>query len=421
MQQREIENTGIPTLKISFNNVFGYYIEVTKTHVNKVPDTWIRKQTLVNAERYITPELKEYEEKILGAEDRIQELESDIYNALLAAAASYIKPIQLDARIISHIDTLISFANIAITNNYHRPEINDSFNIDIKAGRHPVIERQLPPGENYIDNNLYLDNEKQQIIIITGPNMAGKSALLRQTALIVIMAQAGCFVPAASAKIGYVDKIFTRVGASDNISLGESTFMVEMNEAANILNNISDRSLVLFDELGRGTSTYDGISIAWAIVEFLHENPKNRAKTLFATHYHELNEMERSYPKIKNFNVSVKEVNNKVVFLRKLVKGGSNHSFGIQVGKMAGLPQSVIKRSSEILKQLENDRNASGSIQKNVSKIGNEREGIQLSFFQLEDPVLLQIRDEIAGLDINSLTPLEAHNKLNEIKKITGI
>ena len=379
---------------------------MTKTHVSKVPDTWIRKQTLVNAERYITPELKEYEEKILGAEDRIQELESDIYNTLLAAAASYIKPIQLDARIISHIDALISFANIAITNNYHRPEINESFVIDIKGGRHPVIERQLPPGENYIDNDLYLDNDKQQIIIITGPNMAGKSALLRQTALIVIMAQAGCFVPAISAKIGYVDKIF---------------FMVEMNEAANILNNISDRSLVLFDELGRGTSTYDGISIAWAIVEFLHENPKSRAKTLFATHYHELNEMERSYPKIKNFNVSVKEVNNKVVFLRKLVKGGSNHSFGIQVGKMAGLPQSVIKRSSEILKQLENDRNSSGAIQKNVAKIGNEREGIQLSFFQLEDPVLLQIRDEIAGLDINSLTPLEALNKLNEIKKITGI
>ena len=421
MQQREIENTGIPTLKISFNNVFGYYIEVTKTHVNKVPDTWIRKQTLVNAERYITPELKEYEEKILGAEDRIQELESDIYNTLLAAAASYIKPIQLDARIISHIDALISFANVAITNNYHRPEINESFVIDIKGGRHPVIERQLPPGEVYIDNDLYLDNEKQQIIIITGPNMAGKSALLRQTALIVIMAQAGCFVPATSAKIGYVDKVFTRVGASDNISSGESTFMVEMNEAANILNNISDRSLVLFDELGRGTSTYDGISIAWAIVEFLHENNKNRAKTLFATHYHELNEMEHSYPKIKNFNVSVKEVNNKVVFLRKLVRGGSNHSFGIQVGKMAGLPQSVIKRSSEILKQLENDRNTSGAIQKNVATIGHEREGIQLSFFQLEDPVLLQIRDEIAGLDINSLTPLEALNKLNEIKKITGI
>ena len=421
MQQREAEATGISSLKIGYNNVFGYYIEVTKTHVNKVPDTWIRKQTLVNAERYITPELKEYEEKILGAEDRIQELESDIYNTLLAAAASYIKPIQLDARVISYIDTLISFANIAITNDYHRPEINESFVIDIKGGRHPVIERQLPPGENYIDNDLYLDNDKQQIIIITGPNMAGKSALLRQTALIVIMAQAGCFVPAISAKIGYVDKVFTRVGASDNISLGESTFMVEMNEAANILNNISDRSLVLFDELGRGTSTYDGISIAWAIVEFLHENPKSRAKTLFATHYHELNEMERSYTKIKNFNVSVKEVNNKVVFLRKLVKGGSNHSFGIQVGKMAGLPQSVIKRSSEILKQLENDRNSSGAIQKNVAKIGNEREGIQLSFFQLEDPVLLQIRDEIAGLDINSLTPLEALNKLNEIKKITGI
>ena len=421
MQQREIENTGIPTLKISFNNVFGYYIEVTRIHTHKVPETWIRKQTLVNAERYITPELKEYEEKILGAEERIQTLESDIYNELMAKATTYIRPIQQDARIISHIDALISFANVAITNDYHRPEINESFVIDIKAGRHPVIEKQLPPGENYIDNDLYLDNEKQQIIIITGPNMAGKSALLRQTALIVIMAQAGCFVPAVSAKIGYVDKIFTRVGASDNISLGESTFMVEMNEAANILNNISDRSLVLFDELGRGTSTYDGISIAWAIVEFLHENPKNRAKTLFATHYHELNEMESSFPKIKNFNVSVKEISNKIVFLRKLVKGGSNHSFGIQVGKMAGLPQSVIKRSSEILKQLENDRNSNGNIQKNVANIGNEREGIQLSFFQLEDPVLLQIRDEIAGLDINSLTPLEALNKLNEIKKITSI
>ena len=421
MQQREIENTGIPTLKISFNNVFGYYIEVTRIHTHKVPETWICKQTLVNAERYITREVKEYEEKILGAEERIQTLESDIYNELMAKATTYIRPIQQDARIISHIDALISFANVAITNDYHRPEINESFVIDIKAGRHPVIEKQLPPGENYIDNDLYLDNEKQQIIIITGPNMAGKSALLRQTALIVIMAQAGCFVPAVSAKIGYVDKIFTRVGASDNISLGESTFMVEMNEAANILNNISDRSLVLFDELGRGTSTYDGISIAWAIVEFLHENPKNRAKTLFATHYHELNEMESSFPKIKNFNVSVKEISNKIVFLRKLVKGGSNHSFGIQVGKMAGLPQSVIKRSSEILKQLENDRNSNGNIQKNVANIGNEREGIQLSFFQLEDPVLLQIRDEIAGLDINSLTPLEALNKLNEIKKITSI
>lgn len=421
MQQREIEKTGIPSLKIGFNNVYGYYIEVTKTHNSKAPDTWIRKQTLVNAERYITPELKEYEEKILGAEDRIQELESTIYNELLLVASSYIKAIQTNAHIISRIDALISFSNVSITNQYHRPEINESYSIDIKAGRHPVIEKQLPPGESYIHNDLFLDNEKQQIIIITGPNMAGKSALLRQTALIVIMAQAGCFVPATSASIGYVDKVFTRVGASDNISLGESTFMVEMNEAANILNNISDRSLVLFDELGRGTSTYDGISIAWAIVEFLHEHVKYRTKTLFATHYHELNEMERSFPKIKNYNVSVKEVNNKIVFLRKLVKGGSNHSFGIQVAKMAGLPQSVILRASEILKQLENDKNKSGTLQKNVSRIANEREGGQLSFFQLEDPVLLQIRDEIAGLDINSLTPLEALNKLNEIKKITGI
>jgi len=421
MQQREIEATGIPSLKIGFNNVFGYYIEVTRVHSSKVPNTWIRKQTLVNAERYITPELKDYEDKILGAEDRIMELENELYNELLHTASAYIKAIQIDAQVISQLDTLIAFANVSIANRYCRPEINDSRIIDIKAGRHPVIERQLPPGESYIDNNLYLDNEKQQIMIITGPNMAGKSALLRQTALIVIMAQAGCFVPAQAVKLGYVDKIFTRVGASDNISLGESTFMVEMNEAANILNNISDRSLVLFDELGRGTSTYDGISIAWAIVEFLHEHPKFHAKTLFATHYHELNEMEQSFPKIKNYNVSVKEVNNKIVFLRKLVKGGSNHSFGIQVGKMAGLPQSVIKRSSEILKQLENDKDKNGSLQKNVTHIANEREGVQLSFFQLEDPVLLQIRDEIAGLDINSLTPLEALNKLNEIKKITGI
>ena len=421
MQQREIEATGIPSLKIGFNNVFGYYIEVTKVHTNKVPSEWIRKQTLVNAERYITPELKEYEDKIMGAEERIQELESGLYNELLAAAASFIKPIQVDARVISYIDTLIAFANVSVANHYHRPEVNDSLSIDIKAGRHPVIEKQLPPGESYIDNDLHLDTERQQIIIITGPNMAGKSALLRQTALIVIMAQAGCFVPAAEARIGYVDKVFTRVGASDNISLGESTFMVEMNEAANILNNISNRSLVLFDELGRGTSTYDGISIAWAIVEYLHEHPKYRAKTLFATHYHELNEMESSYACVKNFNVSVKEINNKVVFLRKLVKGGSNHSFGIQVAKMAGLPPSVVKRAGEILKQLENDRDTNGTPQKNVAHIGNEREGIQLSFFQLEDPVLMQIRDEIAGLDINSLTPLEALNKLNEIKKITGI
>lgn len=421
MQQREIEITGIPSLKIGFNNVFGYYIEVTKTHKDKAPDTWIRKQTLVNAERYITPELKEYEDKILGAEDKILSIETELYNNLIAEAASYIKAIQTNARIIASIDALISFAEVSLKNRYIRPEINEADCIDIQGGRHPVIEKQLPPGEEYIANDVYLDNSKQQIIIITGPNMAGKSALLRQTALITILAQAGCFVPAASAKIGYVDKIFTRVGASDNISQGESTFMVKMNEAANILNNISDRSLVLFDELGRGTSTYDGISIAWAIVEFLHENPKYRAKTLFATHYHELNEMERTFKKIKNYNVSVKEIDNKVVFLRKLVKGGSNHSFGIQVGRMAGLPQSVIKRASEILKQLENDRDKDNQIQKHVETIATEREGMQLSFFQLEDPVLMQIRDEIAGLDINSLTPLEALNKLNEIKKITGI
>lgn len=421
IQQREIEATGISSLKIGFNNVFGYYIEVTKTHKDKAPDTWIRKQTLVNGERYITPELKEYEDKILGAEDKILEIETSIYNNLLTEASSYIRQIQTDARLIAGIDTLIAFAEVAIANKYNRPEINNSNILDIKNGRHPVIEKQLPPGEEYITNDVYLDNEKQQIIIITGPNMAGKSALLRQTALIVIMAQAGCYVPATSARIGYVDKVFTRVGASDNISQGESTFMVEMNEAANILNNISDRSLILFDELGRGTSTYDGISIAWAIVEHLHENPKCRAKTLFATHYHELNEMEKSFKKIKNYNVSVKEVGNKVVFLRKLVKGGSNHSFGIQVGKMAGLPQSVIQRASGILKQLENDRDKNGGIQKNVETIASGREGMQLSFFQLDDPVLLQIRDEIAGIDINSLTPLEALNKLSEIKKIAGI
>lgn len=420
IQQREIEATGIPSLKIGFNNVFGYYIEVTKAHKDKAPDNWIRKQTLVNGERYITPELKEYEDKILGAEDKILEIETNIYNHLLQEASSYIRQIQTDARIIAGIDTLISFAEVSISNKYHRPQIDDSDVIDIKNGRHPVIEKQLPPGEEYIANDVYLDKSKQQIIIITGPNMAGKSALLRQTALIVILAQSGCFVPAEAARIGYVDKVFTRVGASDNISQGESTFMVEMNEAANILNNISDRSLVLFDELGRGTSTYDGISIAWAIVEYLHENPKYRAKTLFATHYHELNEMEHSFKKIKNYNVSVKEVGNKVVFLRKLVKGGSNHSFGIQVGKMAGLPQSVIKRADEILKQLENDRDKNGTIQKNVETIASEREGMQLSFFQLDDPVLSQIRDEIVGLDINGLTPLEALNKLSEIKKIIG-
>ena len=421
IQQREIEQTGIPSLKIGFNNVFGYYIEVTKAHKDKAPDTWIRKQTLVNGERYITPELKEYEDKILGAEDKILEIETALYNALLQEAAAYIRPLQADAKLISALDVLRSFAEIAVANDYHHPVVNDSDAIDIREGRHPVIEKQLPPGEKYVSNNVYLDNRKQQIIIITGPNMAGKSALLRQTALIVILAQAGSFVPAEAATIGYVDKIFTRVGASDNISQGESTFMVEMNEAANILNNISDRCLVLFDELGRGTSTYDGISIAWAIVEYLHEHPRYHAKTLFATHYHELNEMERSFKKIKNYNVSVKEVGNKVIFLRKLVKGGSNHSFGIQVGKMAGLPQSVTKRADEILKQLENDRDTNNALQKNVEHIADAREGLQLSFFQLDDPVLSQIRDEIAGLDINSLTPLDALNKLNEIKKIAGI
>lgn len=421
MQKREIEATGIPTLKIGFNNVFGYFIEVSKSHKDKAPASWIRKQTLVNGERYITPELKEYEDKILGAEDRIQTIESELFSRLLQEASTYIRPLQTNAKIIAALDVLLSFAEISIANQYHRPEINDSNTIDIQAGRHPVIEKQLPPGEEYIANDVRLDTEQQQIMIITGPNMAGKSALLRQTALIVIMAQAGCFVPAASAKIGYVDRIFTRVGASDNISQGESTFMVEMNEAANILNNISDRSLVLFDELGRGTSTYDGISIAWAIVEYLHEHPKYRAKTLFATHYHELNEMEHSFKKIKNYNVSVKEIGHKVIFLRKLVEGGSNHSFGIQVGKMAGLPQSVIKRAGEILKQLENDRDKTGNIRKHVETIASAREGLQLSFFQLDDPVLAQIRQEIADLDINSLTPLEALNKLSEIKKIAGI
>ncbi|MDL2231232.1 DNA mismatch repair protein MutS [Porphyromonadaceae bacterium OttesenSCG-928-L07] len=421
MQQRESIATGIPSLKIGFNNVFGYYIEVTRTHKDKAPDTWIRKQTLANAERYITPELKEYEDKILGAEDKILEIESALFNQLLQESCSHIRQIQINAQILGAIDTLLSFAEISITNKYCKPQLNESDIINIKDGRHPVIERQLPPGEEYVANDVLLDNEQQQIIIITGPNMAGKSALLRQTALIVIMAQAGCFIPASSAEIGYVDKVFTRVGASDNISQGESTFMVEMNEAANILNNISDRSLVLFDELGRGTSTYDGISIAWAIVEYLHDNPKYRAKTLFATHYHELNEMEHSFKKIKNFNVSVKEINNNIVFLRKLVRGGSNHSFGIQVGRMAGLPLSVTRRADDILKQLENDRDNNGKIQKNVEHIASEREGTQLSFFQLEDPVLCQIRDQIAGMDINNLTPIEALNKLNEIKKITGI
>lgn len=417
IQQREIEHTGIPSLKISFNNVFGYYIEVRNTHKEKVPEAWIRKQTLVNAERYITQELKEYEEKILGAEEKILTLETQLFNDLVLSLTDYIPNIQLNANLVARIDCLLSFAKVAQENKYVRPEINDSLVIDIKEGRHPVIEKQLPIGETYISNDLYLDNNSQQVIMITGPNMAGKSGLLRQTALITLMAQIGCFVPAESAKIGYVDKVFTRVGASDNISVGESTFMVEMNEASDILNNISERSLVLFDELGRGTSTYDGISIAWAIVENIHENAKGHPKTLFATHYHELNEMEKTFNRIVNYNVSVKEVDNKVIFLRKLVKGGSEHSFGIHVAKMAGMPQSIVKRASAILKQLETDNRKNG-IAKPVKEIASHREGLQLSFFQLDDPILSEISKEIKNLDINNLTPIEALNKLNEIKKI---
>lgn len=420
IQQREIEATGIPSLKISFNNVFGYYIEVRNTHKDKVPADWIRKQTLVNAERYITQELKEYEEQILGAEEKIFALETDIYNELVVFLARYIPAIQTNANLIARTDCLLSFAKIAQEYKYVRPNIIDSDVLDIKAGRHPVIERQMPLGESYIANDVHLDSKSQQIIIITGPNMAGKSALLRQTALITLMAQAGSYIPAESAQIGVVDKIFTRVGASDNISLGESTFMVEMNEASDILNNLSERSLVLFDELGRGTSTYDGISIAWAIVEYIHEHPKARAKTLFATHYHELNEMEKSFKRIKNYNVSVKEIDNKIIFLRKLVRGGSEHSFGIHVAKMAGMPQSIVKRANDILKQLETDNRKQGISKKPIKDISEKREGLQLSFFQLDDPVLSQVRDEINSLDVNNLTPMEALNKLNEIKKIVS-
>lgn len=420
VQQREIENTGIPSLKIAFNNVFGYYIEVRNTHKDKVPADWIRKQTLVNAERYITEELKEYEEKILGAEEKILSLEARLFNELILCLTEYIPPIQCNANLIARIDCLLSFAKTASANKYIRPLVDESDVIDIKAGRHPVIEKQLPLGEPYVANDVYLDEDKQQIIIITGPNMAGKSALLRQTALITLMSQIGCFVPAESAHIGVVDKIFTRVGASDNISVGESTFMIEMNEAADILNNITSRSLVLFDELGRGTSTYDGISIAWAIVEYIHEHPNAHAKTLFATHYHELNDMEQTYSRIKNYNVSVKEVGNKVIFLRKLVPGGSEHSFGIHVARMAGMPKGIVKRAEEILKILETDKRQEDGVvtqplkQKGVGKSGN----YQLSFFQLDDPVLGQVRDEIINLDVNNLTPIEALNKLNEIKKI---
>lgn len=418
IQQRESERTGIPSLKISYNAVFGYYIEVRNVHRDKVPKEWIRKQTLVNAERYITQELKEYEEKILGAEDKILILENQLYMELVQAVTEFISEIQTDASLVAGLDCLLSFANVARENKYIRPVVEDGEVLDIRQGRHPVIEKQLPIGEKYIANDVMLDSSTQQIIIITGPNMAGKSALLRQTALITLLAQIGSFVPAESARIGLVDKIFTRVGASDNISVGESTFMVEMNEAADILNNVSSRSLVLFDELGRGTSTYDGISIAWAIVEYIHEHPKAKARTLFATHYHELNEMEKSFKRIKNYNVSVKEVNNKVIFLRKLERGGSEHSFGIHVAKMAGMPKSIVKRANEILKQLESDNRQQGISGKPLAEVSEKRGGMQLSFFQLEDPVLCQIRDEILNLDVNNLTPVEALNKLNDIKKI---
>lgn len=419
LQQRESELTGIPSLKIGYNNVFGYYIEVRNVHKEKVPQEWIRKQTLVNAERYITQELKEYEEKILGAEDKILVLETQLYNELVQALSEFIPAIQINANQVARLDCLLSFATAARENNYIRPVLSDDDVLDIRQGRHPVIEKQLPIGEKYVANDVMLDSQTQQIIIITGPNMAGKSALLRQTALITLMAQIGCFVPAESAHIGVVDKIFTRVGASDNISVGESTFMVEMNEAADILNNLSPRSLVLFDELGRGTSTYDGISIAWAIVEYIHEHPRAKARTLFATHYHELNEMEKSFVRIKNYNVAVKEVDGKVIFLRKLERGGSEHSFGIHVAKLAGMPKSIVKRADEILKQLERENRQTGTVTgKTITERPSSAGGMQLSFFQLDDPVLCQIRDEILNLDVNNLTPLEALNKLNDIKRI---
>lgn len=421
IQQREIEKTGITGLKVGFNNVFGYYLEVRNTFKDKVPEEWVRKQTLAQAERYITQELKEYEEKILGADEKIIMLETKLFNELILAMQEFIPQIQIDANLVAHLDCLLSFAKTSEEHRYVRPTIDESEVLDIKQGRHAVIETQLPIGEQYVPNDVYLDTVKQQVMMITGPNMAGKSALLRQTALIVLLAQVGCFVPAESARIGLVDKIFTRVGASDNISLGESTFMVEMTEASNILNNVSGRSLVLFDELGRGTSTYDGISIAWAIVEYLHEHPKARARTLFATHYHELNEMEKNFPRIKNYNVSVKELNGKVIFLRKLERGGSEHSFGIHVAEIAGMPRSIVKRANVILKQLEADNSGVGAAGKaRVKHLDESREGMQLSFFQLDDPVLEQIRDEILGLDINNLTPMEALNKLNDIKKIVG-
>ena len=421
LQEREVEQTGIASLKVGYNNVFGYYLEVRNMYKDKVPENWVRKQTLAQAERYITEELKAYEEKILGADERIMMLEDKLFRELIVDMQPYIPQIQLDANLIAHLDCLLGFAQVAEENQYVRPQIDATDVLDIKQGRHPVIEMQLPLGETYVPNDIYLDTEKQQVMMITGPNMAGKSALLRQTALIVLLAQIGCFVPAERAKIGLVDKIFTRVGASDNISLGESTFMVEMTEAANILNNVTNRSLVLFDELGRGTSTYDGISIAWAIVEYLHEQPRARARTLFATHYHELNEMEKHFPRIHNYNVSVKEADGKVIFMRKLERGGSEHSFGIHVAEIAGMPRSIVKRANVILKQLEADNSEVGSVGKpSVKRLEESREGMQLSFFQLDDPVLCQVRDEILGLDINNLTPMEALNKLNEIKKIIG-
>ena len=419
IQEREVAQTGISSLKIGYNNVFGYYLEVRNTYKDKVPAEWIRKQTLAQAERYITQELKEYEEKILGADEKILATEERLFGELVLAAQTFIPQIQADANMVAHLDCVFSFAKAAREHRYIRPQIDDSLIIDIKQGRHPVIETQMPAGERYVPNDILLDNERQQIVIITGPNMAGKSALLRQTALITLMAQIGCFVPAEAARIGMVDKIFTRVGASDNISLGESTFMVEMTEASNILNNVSPRSLVLFDELGRGTSTYDGISIAWAIVEYLHEHPKAQARTLFATHYHELNEMEKNFKRIKNYNVSVKETGGKVIFLRTLQRGGSEHSFGIHVAEIAGMPKSIVKRANAILKQLEQDNSGVGTVGKpSAESLNQSRSGMQLSFFQLDDPILCQVRDEILGLDINNLTPVEALNKLNEIKKI---
>jgi DNA mismatch repair protein MutS len=419
IQEREVERTGITSLKIGFNNVFGYYIEVRNTHKDKVPAEWVRKQTLTEAERYITDELKQYEEKILGGEEKILAIEQQIFNELIASILEFVVPIQLNASLIAKLDCLLAFATLASTAGYCKPEINDSDTIDIKQGRHAVIETMIPQG-TYVSNDVYLDSKEQQIIIITGPNMSGKSAILRQTALIVLLAQTGCYVPAQSAKIGVVDKIFTRVGASDNISQGESTFMVEMLESASILNNLSPRSLVLLDEVGRGTSTYDGISIAWAMVEYIHEHPSAKAKTLFATHYHELNEMENSFARIKNYNVAVKEVNNKVIFLRKFVKGGTEHSFGIHVAQMAGMPKSVVARAETIMKELEkNSKN--NPLEKSIGEIAEARSGYQLSFFQLDDPVLKQIRDELKNLEVNNLTPIEALNKLNEIKKISGL